>query len=193
MSENLRAYTKAIYALDHVVKSTTVKTPIEKVLAKKGPFPGWTGADVYRHSLGNLAMIKGFATAGKGPKGEQKIATDPVRQWEKLRDDTLAALDKNGVLQAIAHDPFGPEFGPMPIDDLVGFMAAELAVHVWDLARVAKVDERLDPALVKFSHAAWKQLPESVLRMPGMFAPAVKPAVGATPQTKLLNFLGRTV
>lgn len=193
MSENLRAYTKAIYAFDHVVKAATVKTPIEKTLAKKGPFAPWTGADVYRHSLGNLAMIKGFATAGKGPKSEPKIGADPARQWEKLRDDTLTALDKNGVLHAIAHDPFGPEFGPMPIDDLVGFMAAELAVHVWDLARVAKVDERLDPALVKFSHAAWKQLPESVLRMPGMFAPAVKPAIGSTPQTKLLNFLGRNV
>jgi uncharacterized protein (TIGR03086 family) len=97
------------------------------------------------------------------------------------------------VLQSTAHDPFGPEFGPMPVDALVGFMAGELAVHVWDMARTAKVDERLDASLVKHAHATWKSLPEDLLRSDGFFGPAVKPAAGSDAQTKMLNFVGRTV
>jgi hypothetical protein len=61
------------------------------------------------------------------------------------------------------------------------------------MARTAKVDERLDPTLVKHSLVTWKSLPEHVLRMPGMMAAAVKPAPGADAQTKLLNFVGRVV
>jgi hypothetical protein len=61
------------------------------------------------------------------------------------------------------------------------------------MARTAKVDERLDAALVKHAMATWKGLPEDVLRMPGMMSAAVKPAPGADAQTKMLNFLGRTV
>jgi hypothetical protein len=61
------------------------------------------------------------------------------------------------------------------------------------MARTAKVDERLDSALVKHTLATWKALPADVLRMPGMMAAAVKPVPGADAQTKMLNFLGRTV
>jgi uncharacterized protein (TIGR03086 family) len=88
-------------------------------------------------------------------------------------------------------EPFGPEFGSMPMDDFLAVMGADLIVHAWDLARTAKVDERLDPALCKTTLAVWKGFPETVLRSPGMFAPAVKPVKGADAQTRLLNFLGR--
>mgnify|MGYP002682591410 CR=1 FL=1 len=148
---------------------------------------------MFQHLLGNLAMIKSYATTGKGPKGEPKIAADPIAQWDKLRDQTLATLDHEGALHRIAHEPFGADFGSMPVDALVGFMAAELTVHVWDMARTAKVDERLDAGLVKASAATWKSLPEPVLRMPGMFGVAIKPTAGADAQTKLLGFLGRAV
>jgi hypothetical protein len=76
---------------------------------------------------------------------------------------------------------------------LVGFMAADLVPHTWDLARTAKVDERLDPTLVKHTMLTWKGLPEAALRMPGMMGAAVKPAPGSDAQTKMLNFLGRVV
>ena len=193
MSENLRMYTQAVFAFDHVIKSATVKTPIEKVLAKKAPCAGWKGSDVFEHSLGNLGMIKSFATTGNGPKSSPKAGKDPLSTWVRWRDQTLAALDQPDVLKSEAHEPFGADFGSMPVDALVGFMAAELAVHVWDMARTAKVDERLDAGLVKFSRATWKQLPEAVLRMDNFFGPAVTSEAGADAQTKLLNWLGRTV
>jgi uncharacterized protein (TIGR03086 family) len=188
MSENLRNYTKAVYAFDHVLKCAN-----DKAFTRKSPCAGWTGKDVYEHGMGNLAMIKSYATTGKGPKSTPKLGKDPLGAWAKLRDQTLEALDHPHVLESIAHDPFGPEFGPLPMDTLVGFMGADLTVHVWDMARTAKVDERLDPGLVKASMAVWKNLPADILRGTGMFAGAVKPAQGADAQTRLLNFLGRTV
>jgi uncharacterized protein (TIGR03086 family) len=188
MSENLRLYTSAVYAFDHVLKMAK-----PTVFARKAPCEGWTGKDVYEHSLGNLAMIKGCAATGKGPRTSPKLGADPLGAWIKLRDQTFATLDHPHVLQAMAHEPFGPEFGSVPIDALLGFMAADLAVHVWDFARTAKVDERLEPALVKHTFATWKSLPEVVLRSPGMMGAAIKPAPGADAQTKLLNFVGRAV
>ena len=188
MSANLRNYTKAIYGFEHVLKLTP-----EKAYAKKSPCTGWVGRDVYEHGLGNVKMIHAFATTGKGPKSTPKLGADPLGTWARLRDTTLDALDRPGALEEIAVDPFGPGFGSMPMDVLVGFMSSDLVVHAWDLARTAKVDDHLDPALCKDALAAWKSLPEDVLRMPGMFAPAIKSARGADAQTKLLNFLGRAV
>ena len=188
MSANLRLYTSAVYAFEHVLKSAK-----PTVFSRKAPCEGWTGKDVYEHAAGNLAMIKGFATSGKRPKSDPKLSADPLGAWIKLREQTLASLDHAHVLEAIAHDPFGPDFGPMPIDALVGFMAADLVPHTWDMARTARVDERLDAALVKHTLATWKSLPPEVLRMDGMMGAAVKPAAGADAQTKMLNFLGRTV
>jgi uncharacterized protein (TIGR03086 family) len=187
MSQNLRDYTKAVYAFEHVLKSAN-----DKAFARKAPCAGWTGKDVYEHGMGNLAMIKSYATTGKGPKSTPKLGKDPLGAWAKLRDQTLEVLDHPHVLESIVHDPFGPEFGPLPMDALVGFMGADLTVHVWDMARTAKVDERLDAGLVKASMAVWKSLPAEVMRGSGMFAAAIKPATGADAQTRLLNFLGRT-
>lgn len=188
MSDNLRLYTSAVYAFEHVLKLAK-----PTAFKRKAPCAGWTGKDVYEHALGNLAMIKSYATTGKGPKSTPKLGDDAVASWIKLREQTLETLDHDHVLQSMATDPFGPEFGSMPVDALVGFMAADLVPHTWDMARTAKVDERLDSTLVKASLAAWKSLPAEVLRMEGMMGKAVKPATGADAQTKLLNFLGRTV
>jgi len=192
MSENLRNYIKAVYSFDHVIKCAAAKD-LDKVMRRTAPCDGWKGVDVYEHAMGNLAMVRSFAATGNGPKRSPKLGQRPLASWEKLRDETIETLDHEGSLARIANEPFGPEFGSVPVDALAGFMAAELAVHVWDMARTAKVDERLDPALVKFTNATWRSLGDDVLRMPGMFGPPVKSASGADAQTKLLNFLGRTV
>jgi uncharacterized protein (TIGR03086 family) len=184
MSTNLRNYTKALYGFDHVLKLTPAKA-----LAKKSPCAGWTGADVIEHALGGTKMVNAAATTGKMPKSYPKVGTDPFGAWSKLRDGTIAALDHPDVLESVAHTPFGE----MPVDVFIGFMGADLIVHAWDLAKTAKVDDRLDPNLCKDTLALWKTLPDEMLRGPGLFDAAIKPAKGADAQTKLLNFLGRAV
>jgi uncharacterized protein (TIGR03086 family) len=187
MSENLRTFTKAVYGFEHVLRLTN-----EKTRARKAPCVGWTGNDVIEHVMGALKMVHAHTTTGNGPKSTPKPGADPLATWIKLRDATLEALDHEGALQRIANEPFGPQIGSFPIDILIGFMAADITPHIWDLARGAKVDERLDPTLVKAATATWKTVGDDVLRMPGMMGPAIKPAKGADAQTKLLNLLGRT-
>ena len=189
MSENLRNYTKALYGFDHVVKLAAART-----WARKSPCAGWTGKDVYEHAIGGVKMVHSFATTGKGPRSTPKLGDDPLGAWEKLRDSALEVLDRPGALQHDVHEPFGPEFGSMPMDAFIGFMGADLVIHTWDLARTAKVDERLDVGLTNMAFAAWKALPEAVLRSPGMFATRIKPPKGAVLQTrKFPNFAGRAV
>lgn len=186
MSTNFRDYVKSLYAFEHVLRMAP-----ERALTRKSPCAGWTGSDVVEHAIGSVKMVHSYTVSGHGPKSSPKLAADPLAQWAKLRDATIEALDQPGALQSLAHDPFGPEFGPMPIDILVGFMGADLAVHAWDLAQTAKVDSRLDPALCKATLAIWKSLPQDVMRSPNMFTAAIKPAKGADAQTRLLNYLGR--
>lgn len=183
MSENLRNYTKALYGFDHVMRLTS-----DKALARKSPCEGWKGTDVVEHALGGTKMTHAAAATSKPPKTYPKVGADPWAQWAKLRDATLEALDQPDILDSVA-ETF---FGPMPVDQFINVMGADLLVHTWDLARTAKVDDRLDPALCKSTLTLWKSFPDEVMRGQGMFAPAIKSAKGSDHQTRLLNFLGRS-
>jgi uncharacterized protein (TIGR03086 family) len=184
MSLNLRNYVKAVYGFDHVLRLTK-----PAALKRKSPCEGWTGADVLAHALGGMKAVHSAATVGRMPKTFPKVGDDAVAAFAKLRDQTIEALDQPDVLARVA-DTF---FGPMPVDTFIGFMGADLIVHAWDLARTAKIDERLDPALCKATLATWKSLPEAMLRSPNVFGPALKAPAGADAQVKLLAFLGRSV
>jgi uncharacterized protein (TIGR03086 family) len=184
MTINLRNYTKTIYGFDHVMKLTP-----EKALNKKSPCADWKGVDVIGHVLGAMKSVHSAATAGVMPKTWPKPGTDPRGAWAKLRDQTLEALDQPNVL----HKEAQTFFGPMSVDAFLAFMGSDLLIHAWDLARTAKVDERLDQQLCKEALAVWKTFPDSMMRSPNVFGPAVKSAKGADVQTKLLNFVGRTV
>ena len=184
MSANLRNYTKVVYGFDHVMKLVP-----EKALTKQSPCAGWKGLDVITHALGGVKSVQSAATVGTMPKTSPKPGTDPWSVWAKLRDQALEALDQPGVVHKVA----ATFFGPMPVDDFLAFMGGDLLIHTWDLARTAKVDERLDPQLCKLGLAIWKTLPESMLRSPHVFGTAIKPEKGADPQVRLLNFLGRAV
>jgi uncharacterized protein (TIGR03086 family) len=187
MSANLRNYTKALYAFDHVMKLTD-----ERTWSRKAPFAGWNGANIYTHVMDQVKQVHSQVTVGKNPKGSMKLGADPYGAWAKLRDQTLEALDHPGALQKMAHEPFGADFGSFPIDAFVGFMVAELVPHAWDLARTAKVDDRLDQGLCTITLATWKTLPKEVLRGPGFFGPAITPPKGADAQARMLAFVGRT-
>ena len=182
MSVNLRNYVKSLYGFDHVLRLTR-----PAALARKSPCEGWKGADVVAHAFGGVKATLWAATVRKMPTTYPKVGADPAAAYAKLRDQTIEALDHPGVLDSVT-DSF---FGPMPVDAFLAVMGADLIVHAWDLARTARVDDRLDPALCKATLATWKTLPESMLRSPNVFGPALKPPAGADAQAKLLAFLGR--
>lgn len=181
MSENLRNYTNALYAFDHVLKQTPAKA-----FDKQSPCAEWKGRDVVEHAIGGIQYVIAAATGGKPPTKAPKMAADPIAQYRKVRDQAIAALDQDGVL----HSEAETFFGKMPVDSFLAPMGTDLAVHAWDLARTAKVDEQLDPTLVKWAHSVWKSYPDAMLRQPGVLGPKVTAAKGADAQTRMLNFLG---
>ena len=138
MSTNLRNSTKTVYGFDHVIKLVP-----DKVFAKQTPCADWKGADLVGHVLGGMKAVHAAATTGAMPKIWPKPGTDPAAAWAKLRDQTLEDLDQPATLHKVA-ETF---FGPMPVDNFIAVMSADLLIHTWDLARTAKVDERLDAQL----------------------------------------------
>lgn len=184
MSANLRNYVKSVYSFDHVMKLVP-----DKALTKQSPCADWKSVDVIEHVLGGTKSVLSAATIGAMPKSSPKPGNDPHATWAKLRDQTLEALDQPDALEKVANT----FFGPMPVDTFISFMGADLLIHTWDLARAAKVDERLDAAMCKSVTAIWKTLPAEMLRGPHVFGPAIAPPKGADAQTRMLNFVGRKV
>jgi uncharacterized protein (TIGR03086 family) len=187
MSENLRNFTKALYAFDHVARLAT-----EKAWDRKTPCDGWTARDVAGHVIGAVRVTDAYAR-GKTPNMKllgdlrKTAGADPYATFAKVRDSTLEALDHSGVLAKRETTWFGEQ----SIDDFIRMMTADIVVHTWDLARSAKVDERLDAGLCKLGLAVYKPFPAAAIRQPGMFAAEIKSEKDADPQTKLLNFAGR--
>jgi uncharacterized protein (TIGR03086 family) len=187
MSENLRNFTKAVYGFDHVAKLVSAKA-----WDRKSPCTDWIGRDVAGHVIGGLKIIEAHAR-GTQPNfkalgnARKTAGADPYVTFAKVRDAVLEALDHPTVLAKV-EDTF---FGTMPIDAFLAPMTGDVLVHTWDLARTAKVDERLDPALCKNALAGVKTWPKEMLRQQGVFGPEIKAPKGADIQARMLSFVGR--
>ncbi|MFG2637930.1 TIGR03086 family metal-binding protein [Streptomyces sp. NPDC048362] len=151
------------------------------------PCPGWTAWDVAAHVVSNhrraVAGLTGSSYSAPG-RGE-----DLLQAWESASRDIKAALRD----PARAGTLLGEEFGSFPFTEFVRRMAcADTLIHGWDLARATGQDETLDPEAVAV--AAEILLPEDDdIRMPRAFGSKVSSAADADAQTRLLNFLGRSV
>ncbi|QNP67804.1 TIGR03086 family metal-binding protein [Streptomyces genisteinicus] len=151
------------------------------------PCPGWTAWDVAAHVVSNhRRALAGLDGSGHSApvRGE-----DLARAWRAASGGIEAAL--GDPVQAGAR--LGEEFGSLPFEEFVRRMAcADTLVHGWDLARATGQDEALDSEAVAV--ASRMLLPEDGdIRMPGAFGAKISPAADADAQTRLLNFLGRTV
>lgn len=141
MSENLRAFTQAVYAFDAVV----TRMPADAWDADSA-CEGWSGRDVVEHQCavlnGVTAMAQTGAMAAPTPPSD---VSDPVATWRATRDALLDSLDHQGVLSQ--EGPFW--FDLATIDDVIGFVTWDPVTHAWDLAQCAGLDHGLDPALVE--------------------------------------------
>lgn len=70
-------------------------------------------------------------------------------------------------------------------------VSADMPLHGWDLSRATGQEDTIDPAEISRASAALDGLPEEMLRMPGVFGPALEAPADADEQTQLLAFLGR--
>ncbi len=187
MSANLRAYTKALYRFDHVVRLVP-----DGAWTNPSPCEGWTAGDIVGHVIAVQryieSLVKGTAPTLNPYESPGRFAgSNPVAAWESTVDDVLAALDQPAVINRVVQTFRAEE----PIDAGIGWNVVDTLTHTWDLARAAGVDDRLDANLV--DHALREALPMiENMRHPPFFGDAVDDRCDADPQTRLLCMLGRS-
>lgn len=184
MSENLRRYTKALYALDAVA----ARVPAD-AWDNQSPCAEWTARQVAGHAAWVAQMVAATAagTELSRDKTELEIAgQDPAATVRTTVDQTLATLDQHGALQKVAATPFGE----MPIDAFLGIIFVDTFTHTWDLAQAAGVPHALDSELATQAHATLAPISE-LLRAPGRFEPALEVSDDADPLTRFIAFTGR--
>jgi uncharacterized protein (TIGR03086 family) len=148
------------------------------------PCQGWTARHVLDHVVDSEEQfLRRFDLAAVTDHA------DPLVRWQQVRDAMQAALDD----PAAAGTSYDGYFGPTTLEDTVdGFHAPDLVVHAWDIARAAGLPD-LEPMPadeVERLDARFRQLGD-VVRAPEVFGPEVPVPEGASPQDRLLGFLGR--
>lgn len=151
------------------------------------PCPGWTARDVAAHVVRNhrraLAGLDGSTYAAL------TVDEDIHQAWRDCAHGVRGALRDPDQ----AATPLGAQFGSITFAEFVRRMAcADTLIHTWDFARATAQDETLDAGGVDVATAMLMPEDEQI-RLPGAFGGKVETAADADAQTRLLNFLGRTV
>jgi uncharacterized protein (TIGR03086 family) len=148
----------------------------------QSPCEEWKARDVLDHVLGSQrAVVK--AVTGTEPAA----SGDPKAQWRETYAAFKDAVQQPGALEKTMPGPMGE----MPVEQMVGrFLATDVLVHTWDLARAVGGDERIDADACAQSHKGLLPM-DAMLRGRGVFGDKVEPAPDADEQEQFLNFVGR--
>ena len=138
------------------------------------PCEGWVARDVVDHLT---EWVPGFFAGhldidlGLPPGGDDRVAA-----W--------AALD--AALRRVLAERHDEVESP-----IASFVAPDVLVHTWDLARATGQDETLDAEEVSRLLEAFAAMDDGVLRNSGHYGPRVPVATDADEQTRLIAFTGR--
>ena len=168
--------------------SGKVKEVTTADLAKPTPCSEFDVRALLNHMLGGLSMLTVAAGGEKPPvpEGEQ-FGSDPAPVYDERRRALIAAVRGEGVLDRQWEMPFGMMSGAMMAQ--IAFM--EHLAHGWDLAKATGQDTTLPADLVTECMEVVTPM-DAMLRTPGVCDPVVSVPDGASPQDKLVAFLGRS-
>ncbi len=149
--------------------------------------PHWRVRDLVSHVVANhrrtLARLDGADAETVDADGDLTAA------WLEVSRDLADALGDEARAGTRCAGPSGEQ----RFDEMAGgLLSADTLVHTWDLARSTGLDETLDSSCVERALSLLAAHGEA-LRGPTGLGPAIEPARGADPQTRLLNLCGRTV
>lgn len=149
------------------------------------PCEGWAARDVVAHVVGSMRAVTAAVIGGESlPVGADE---DPKEAFRSSFAAVKEAIARPGALEQKMQGPMGE----MPVEFMLGrFLANDVLVHTWDLARAVGGDERLDQDAVGHAFEGLKPI-DQMLRSPGVFGAKVEPPEGADLQTQFLCFLGR--
>lgn len=149
------------------------------------PCDGWTALDVVAHVVETHGTF--LALVGRESPEAPDARDDPVAAFDVVRRAVLADLQDPDRARETYEGPLGVKSFEWAIDR---FQSFDLAVHGWDLARAAGLDEAMEPDEVERLMATAESWGDTARRS-GVFGPAIEPSRDADPQTRLLAFLGR--
>lgn len=153
--------------------------------ANPAPCDGWNAVDVVEHVATNCSRLTAALSASAPVAFD---ADNILGSWNTLRDGFLATLASADLSTPIP----GPA-GEMPAAQMLGrFVATDILIHIWDLARAVGGDERLDPVAVAGAYSGLKMVGD-MMRRPGVFGAAVAASPDDDEQTQFLKFTGRAV
>jgi uncharacterized protein (TIGR03086 family) len=153
------------------------------------PCADWTVRDVVNHMVGEHLwapeLLAGATEEEVGDRFEgDQVGDDPVGAWDRAIYDSLTAWSRTPPDRAVHLS-----FGPTPAAEYAEQMLVDLVVHGWDIARGARLDERMDPDAVR--HALeYVSARAGELGGSGLFDDPV-PVDSDDPQDRLLGLLGR--
>jgi uncharacterized protein (TIGR03086 family) len=150
------------------------------------PCEEWTARDLVAHVVESHGLFEGFV--GRDLGDIPSTDDDPAAAFAAAR----------AVVSEHLHDPEAAEasfegevFGHMTFAEGVDrFIASDLLIHRWDLGRAAGLDVRLPADEVARVQETTVGLGD-MMRTSGAFGPEVEVPADASPQDRLLAFLGR--
>ena len=151
--------------------------------ARPTPVAAWTALDVVKHLI---EWSRGFLRSAAVELPALDVEADPVAAWKQHVADVQAILD----------DPAGrvlsnPHTGDKPVDEAIDqFYTTDIWMHSWDLATALGREPDLGQERCRAVLAGMVPM-EQLLRDSGEFGPAVPVADDASPQDKLIAFIGR--
>jgi len=153
--------------------------------ADPSPCEDWTARDVVRHVVETSGMFFGFVgrEMPEGPSADD----DPVGAFDNARAAIQADLDDPERAGTEFEGFFGRRSFASAVDQ---FLAGDLVIHRWDLARAVGLDVEIAPEDIKRAWADAEVFGEAA-RSPGVFGPALDPPADCDEQTRLLAFVGR--
>lgn len=156
------------------------------------PCAGWTVRDVVGHVIGTMteaaAVLRG-----------EPLSRDPSVPGDAAGDDPVAALRavsaaaREAVKTANLSQPTETPHGRRTVAEALAFPTADLIVHAWDVGHATKQSLLLPDELLAHVVRTSEQVPEEILRGPGLFGPAQPVADDADDTTRVMAWLGRDV
>ncbi|MFG1876713.1 TIGR03086 family metal-binding protein [Sphaerisporangium sp. NPDC049003] len=155
------------------------------------PCSEWSVRDLVNHlvveQLWVPPLLAGRTVADVGDRfdGDQ-LGEDPVGRWTEASVGAQHALAEPGALDREVH----LSYGTVDARRYCMEMAADLAVHAWDLARGLGADDRVDPELMAEVYDYLSPM-AGALAGSGMFGEPVPVPDDAGPQARTLALTGR--
>ena len=150
------------------------------------PCDEWDARGVVEHIVFMHGVM--LRPLGRELSDAPSTAQDPLTAFRAARDDVESALAEPSIASSRVDTPMGAVTFEQHVDAVV---SGDMVLHGWDLARATGQDETMDPTEVERITRELAAIPEDVLRRPGVLGPRVEVPDSASPQDKLLGFLGR--